>query len=200
MVMLHRWGWNLARRSGPLFCAKFHPHWCKDKGIGPPKLKFLLIFDQNVEYKRPAGEYRLHDFFYKICRICTSFQDALAIKVSLDLLKGLWRYGGLNLMGSGYSQIYSALSGETMRQAPKRFRGARTCSRSSITIPSLVSRISPAAGVAKKRWNLGVRHAFLSGTLSVRHAFKRQSLFARFRHKGVGEQKWFWYRWIGEGL
>ena len=29
-------------------------------------------------------------------------------------------------------------SGETMRQTPKRFRGARTCSRSSITVPSLV--------------------------------------------------------------
>ena len=26
-----------------------------DKGVGPPKLKFLLRFDQNVEYKRPAG-------------------------------------------------------------------------------------------------------------------------------------------------
>jgi len=25
-----------------------------DNGIGPPKLKFLLIFYQNVEYKRPA--------------------------------------------------------------------------------------------------------------------------------------------------
>ena len=49
-----------------------------------------------------------------ICRICTSFQDALAIKVSLDLLKGLWSYGGINLTGSGYPQIYSALRGETM--------------------------------------------------------------------------------------
>ena len=26
-----------------------------DKGIGPPKLKFLPKFDQNVEYKRRAG-------------------------------------------------------------------------------------------------------------------------------------------------
>jgi len=29
-------------------------------------------------------------------------------------------------------------SGETMRQTPKSFGGARTCSRSSITMPSLV--------------------------------------------------------------
>jgi len=29
---LHRWGWNLARRSGgPLLCAKFNPHWFNDK-------------------------------------------------------------------------------------------------------------------------------------------------------------------------
>ena len=62
-------------------------------------MNFLLIFDQNVEYKRPVGAYPLHDF-YKICRICTSFKAALAIKVSLDLLKGLWVYGGFDLTGS----------------------------------------------------------------------------------------------------
>ena len=67
-----------------------------------------------MEYKRPVGAYPLHDF-YKICRICTSFKDALAIKVSLYLLKGLWSYGGFNLTGSGYPQIFSAPSGETIR-------------------------------------------------------------------------------------
>jgi len=73
---------------GPLVCAKFHPHRCNDKGVGPPKLKFLLRFDQNVEYKRPTGAYHLCDF-HKICRVRTLFQDALAAKISLDLLKGL---------------------------------------------------------------------------------------------------------------
>ena len=43
--------------EGPLLRAKFHPHRCNDKGIGPLKLKILLIFGQNVEYKRPAGAY-----------------------------------------------------------------------------------------------------------------------------------------------
>jgi len=79
-----------------LFPAKFHPHRCNDKGEGPPKLKFLLRFDKNVEYveyKRPAGAYPLHDF-HKICRVCTTFQDALAVKIWLDLLEGLWSYGG----------------------------------------------------------------------------------------------------------
>jgi len=54
-----------------LLRAKFHFHRCDDKGIGPQKLKFLLIFDQNVEYKRPAGAYPLR-YFHNICRIYTS--------------------------------------------------------------------------------------------------------------------------------
>ena len=33
-------------------------------------------------------------------------------KVSLDLPKGLWSYGGFNLTGSGYPQIFSAPSGK----------------------------------------------------------------------------------------
>jgi len=65
-----------------------------------PKLKFLLRFDQNVEYKCPAWVYPLHDF-HEICRVCTPFQDALAVKILLDLLKGLRSYGGFNLTGSG---------------------------------------------------------------------------------------------------
>ena len=93
--------------EGPLLRAKFHPHRRKDKGIGPLKLKFLLIFGQKVDYKRPAGEYPLRDF-HKICRICTSFQVPLAVKVSLNFHKGLWSYGRFNLTGSNYPQIFSA--------------------------------------------------------------------------------------------
>ena len=76
-------------------------------GVGPPKLKFLLRFDRNVEYKRPAGAYPLRDF-HKICRVCTSFQDALGAKIWLDLPKGLWSYGGFKLRGSGFPQIFRA--------------------------------------------------------------------------------------------
>ena len=93
--------------GGEIWHAKFHPHRCNDKGVGPPKLKFLLRFYQNVEYKRPAGAYPLHDF-HKICRVCTSFQDALGVKIWLDLLKGLWSYGGFKLRGSGFPQIFIA--------------------------------------------------------------------------------------------
>jgi len=90
----------------PLLRAKFHPHRCNGKGIRPPKLKFLLRFDQNVEYKFPAGSYPLCDF-HKICRVCTPFQDVFAVTISLDLLKGLWSYGGFKLMVSGFCQIFS---------------------------------------------------------------------------------------------
>jgi len=90
-----------------------------------------------VEYKRRAGAYPLSDF-HKICRVCTPFQDALAVKTWLDLRKGLWSYGGFKLRGSGSPKFSVPPSGETMRQTPKSFRGARTCSRSSITMPSLV--------------------------------------------------------------
>jgi len=49
-----------------------------------------------------------------------------------------------------FPQIFSTPSGETMRQTPKSFRGARTCSRSSITMPSLVVlRFHPPPGWAK---------------------------------------------------
>jgi len=85
----------------------YRQHWCHDKGVGPPKLKFLLRFDRNVEYKRPAGAYPLRDF-HQICRVCTSFQDASGVKIWLDLLKGLWSYGFFKLRGSGFPQIFSA--------------------------------------------------------------------------------------------
>jgi len=71
-----------------------------------------------VEYKRPAGAYPLRDF-HKICRAYTPFQYALAVKIWLDLLKGLRSYGGFKLTGIGHPQIFSAPGGETMRQTPK---------------------------------------------------------------------------------
>ena len=100
------------------FRAKFHPHRCNDKGVGPQKLKFSLRFDQNVEYKCPTGAYPLRNF-HKICGVCTSFQDALGVKILLDLLKVLWSYGGFKLRGSGYPKFSAPPSGETMRQTPK---------------------------------------------------------------------------------
>ena len=117
--------------------------------------------------------------------LCRTFQDALGVKIFLDLLNGLWSYGGLKLRGSGWPQILAPPSGETMRQTPNvlevqerevlyhhaKFGG---------------SRISPAAGVGKN-----VELFCLFVCLFVRHAFERQRLCARFRHEGVGVQKRF---------
>ena len=52
--------------EGPLLRAKFHPHRCNDEGVRPPKLKFVLRLDRNVEYKRPAGAYPLRDFYNSV--------------------------------------------------------------------------------------------------------------------------------------
>jgi len=59
----------------------------------PDWMKILLKFDQTSEYKRPTGAYPLHNF-HEICGVCISFQDALPVKIWMDLLKGLWSYGG----------------------------------------------------------------------------------------------------------
>ena len=99
--------WRGVGDFGPLLRAKFHPHRCNDKGIGPQKLKYLLRFDKNVEYKRPAAVYPLRDF-QNIRRVCTPFEDAIAVQMSLYLLKGLWSYGGFKLRVSGFPQIFSA--------------------------------------------------------------------------------------------
>jgi len=94
-------------RGGPLLQAKFHPHRFNFKDVGPQKLKFLLRFDRNVEYKRPAGAYPFRNF-HKICRVYTPFQDTLGIKMLLDLLKGLWSHVVFKLRVSGCPQIFSA--------------------------------------------------------------------------------------------
>ena len=89
------------------------------------------------------------------CAIFTKFAEfvphlRMRVKIWLDLLKGLWSYGGFKLRGSGFPQIFGAPSGETMHQTTKRFGGERTCSRSSYHhVKFGGARISPAAGVAK---------------------------------------------------
>ena len=107
---LHRLGVKFGKEEGTegsLLLAKLHPHQCNDKGVGPQKLKFLLRFDRNLEYKRSAGAYPFRDF-HKMRNVCTSFQVALGVKIWLDLLEGLWSYGGFKLRRSGFPQIFSA--------------------------------------------------------------------------------------------
>jgi len=108
------------------------------QGCRTHKMKFVLRFDQNAEYKRPAEAHPLVDY-HKFYRVCTTFRAALAVKIWLDLLEGLWSYGNFKVWVTGFSPNFSVPPrGETVRQIPKRFRRARTHSRSSITMPSMV--------------------------------------------------------------
>jgi len=137
-----RWG------EGPLLHDKCHPHRCKDKGVGHLKLKFLLRFDQNVEYKRTTEAHPLRDF-QQICRVCTTFQVALAVKICLDLLEGLWSYGGFKLRVSGSPKFSVSLSGETMRQTPNVLEVKNVLEVLYHHAKFDGARISTAAGVAK---------------------------------------------------
>ena len=165
---LHRWGWNLARRRGPSSVPNFTPLVQRQ---GPPKLKFLLRFDQNVEHKRPAGAYPFSDF-HQIRRFCTSFQDALAFKIWLDLLEGLWSYGGFKLMGSGYPKfsappIAAKLCVRTTLP-PKKFQRRKNVLEVLYHHAKFGwARISPATAAAKDV-------EFLSVCLSVHHAWKSE--------------------------
>ena len=135
--------------------------------------------NKEKEKERPAGAYPLRDF-HKICRVCTPVQAALGVKIWLDLLKGLWSYGGFKLRGSGCPQIFSAPSGETMHQTPnvletqERARGPLS--------PCQVwwgSDFTRRQGVAKNV-------EFFVCLSVVRHAFECLRLCARFRHACVG--------------
>jgi len=117
------------------------------------------------------------------------FQDALAVKIWMDLLKELRSYGGFKLRGRVSFKFSAPPSGKTMRRTPKRFRGARTCSRSSHTDAKFGgAAISPTARAAKNV------ESFCWFVCLLHHAFEHQRLCARFRCEGVGIQKRFCYR------
>jgi len=67
-----------------------------------------------------AGVYRLLDF-HKICTVSTLLQDALAVTIWMDLLKGLQSYGGFKLSGMGSPEFSEPPSSETMHRTWKSF-------------------------------------------------------------------------------
>jgi len=73
---------------------KIHPGRYNDKIYDPKKLKILLDF-------------------YKICSICNSFQDALAVKISMDMLRGF------RVMG--FSPNFQRPLAAKLHRTPKRF-------------------------------------------------------------------------------
>ena len=86
--------WGFSPRRGDTL------HRCNDKGVGPPKLKFLLRFDRNLEYKRPCA------IFTKFAEFVPHFRIRWVLKYGWIWSRDF--YGGFKLRGSGFSQIFSA--------------------------------------------------------------------------------------------
>ena len=99
---------------------------------------------------------------------------------------GVLSWGGL------VTPKFSAPLAAKLCVRPPSFTGARTCSGSSIIMPSSVGLGFHPPPERPKNVEFFC--------LSVRYAFDRQRLCTRFRHEGVGLQKRFWYLLIGEGL
>jgi len=76
------------------------------------------------------------------CAICTKLAEFVPHFRTRQLLKFGWicsrGYGIMGVLSLVSPKFSVPPSGETMRQNPKRFRGTRTCWRSSITVTSLV--------------------------------------------------------------
>ena len=86
---------------GPLLHAKFHPHLCNGKGVGPQKLKILLRFDRNLA---PQGRIPCV-IFTKFAEFVPHFRMRWVLKFGWICSRG---YGGFKLRGSGFPQIFSA--------------------------------------------------------------------------------------------
>ena len=87
----------------------------------------------------------------------------------------------LNWRGVIIPKIFSAPYRQNSASDPKSFGGARTCLRSSITVPSLVGlRFHPPP------WQPQTLSFFCSSvSLSFRRAFERQRLCAGFCNEGI---------------
>ena len=87
------------------------------QGCRTPKLKFLLRFDQNVEYKRPAGEYPF-GIFTKFAEFVPHFRSCQLLKFGWTCSRG---YGVMGVLSWGvwFPQIFSAPTRETASDPQK---------------------------------------------------------------------------------
>jgi len=164
------------------------------QGCRTPKLKFLLRFDQNVEYKRPAGEYPF-GIFTKFAEFVPHFRSCQLLKFGWTCSRG---YGVMGVLSWGvwFPQIFSAPTRETASDPQKVLEVQKHARR-----PLSLCQVWWASDITRRRGGQkGEFFVCLYVCLSVRQAFERQRLCARFRHEGVGVQKRFRLRWIGEGL
>jgi len=86
--------------------------------------------------KCPARAYPLHDF-HEIAEFVPRFRVALAVIIWLVLLNGLQSSGGLSWGCRLLPKFQRPLAGK-LHRTPKSYRGARTCSTSSVAKQSLV--------------------------------------------------------------
>jgi len=140
---LQRWGeiWHgeVHRGStpGPLLHAKFHPHRCKDKGIAPPKMKLLLGFHQKFGTQTPCSGASLTRFSRNFQNLYLVLEWINSYNIWINLLKG---YGIVGVLSTWvwFPPHFQRPLATKLCIGPQHFRGARTCSGSSITVPSLV--------------------------------------------------------------
>ena len=76
--------------------------------------------------------------FTKFAEFVPHFRMRWVLKLGWICSRGYGVMGVLSWGGRVSPKFSAPPSGETMRQTTKRFPGERTCSRSSITMPSLV--------------------------------------------------------------
>ena len=68
----------------------------------------------------PCGGVSLGNF-YEIGSVCSAFRDALAVKIWMDLLKGLRSYRGFKLRGSSFPHIFSSPLRQNYTSEPRLF-------------------------------------------------------------------------------
>jgi len=75
--------------------------WCKDRVWNPKTENFTKIL-LNFGILTPDMGVSLARFLQNLqCFVCSAFPDALAVKIWMDLLKGLWSYGVFKLRELG---------------------------------------------------------------------------------------------------
>jgi len=98
--------------TDPFCMPNFTP--CNDKGIGPPKLKFLLRLIKMWNINARQGHIP--------CTIFTKFAEFVPHYRMRYLLQFRWICSrGYGVTGSHYPQIFSAPSGQTMHQTSNVF-------------------------------------------------------------------------------
>ena len=122
--MLHRWGVKIGMEKWTLRATI--------RVYDPRNWTFYCDFTKSRNINAPQ-ERILCAIFTKFAAFVPLLQDALTVKIWMDLLKGLRSYGGFKLRVSSSPKFSAPPSRETVRRTPKvlevqeRARGSRFC-------------------------------------------------------------------------